>query len=51
MTKTELLVALAQSTQTDKKTAGAFLDTLSTLAYKEFRVAKAATDAVLGVKK
>ena len=94
MTKTELLVALAQSTQTDKKTAEAFLDTLSTLAYKEtkkngefvlpgfgklakqkrkartgvnpktmqkiripaktvvkFRVAKAATDVVLGVKK
>ena len=37
MTKTELLVALAQSTQTDKKTAGAFLDTLSTLAYKEIK--------------
>jgi DNA-binding protein HU-beta len=94
MTKTELLVALAQSTQTDKKTARAFLDTLGTLAYKEikengefvlpgfgklvkqkrkartgvnpktmqkikipaktalkFRVAKAATNAVLGVKK
>jgi DNA-binding protein HU-beta len=93
MTKTELLVALAQSTQTEKKTAGAFLHTLSTLAYKEtkkngefvlpgfgklvkqkrkartcfnpktqqkikipaktvvkFRVAKAATDAVLGGK-
>jgi DNA-binding protein HU-beta len=94
MTKTELLVALAQATQTDKKTAGVFLDTLGTLAYKEikkngefvlpgfgklvkqkrkarmgfnpktqekiripaktvvkFRVAKAAKDAVLGVKK
>jgi DNA-binding protein HU-beta len=37
MTKTELLVALAQATQTDKKTAGAFLDTLSTLAYKEIK--------------
>ena len=37
MTKTELLVALAQSTQTDKKTAGAFLNTLSTLAYKEIK--------------
>ena len=94
MTKTELQVALAQATQTNKKTAGTFLDTLSTLAYKEikkngefvlpgfgklvkqkrkartgfnpktqqkikipaktvvkFRVAKAAKDAVLGVKK
>ena len=94
MTKTELQVALAQATQTDKKTAGVFLDTLGTLAYKEikkngefvlpgfgklvkqkrkarmgfnpktqekirvpaktvvkFRVAKAAMDAVLGVKK
>jgi len=37
MTKTELLVALAQATQTDKKTAGAFLDTLGTLAYKEIK--------------
>ena len=94
MTKTELQVALAQATQTDKKTAGVFLGTLGTLAYKEikkngefvlpgfgklvkqkrkartgvnpktmqkiripaktvvkFRVAKAAKDAVLGVKK
>ena len=94
MTKTELQIALAQATQTNKKTAGAFLDTLGTLAYKEvkkngefvlpgfgklvkqkrkartgfnpktqhkiripaktivkFRVAKAAKDAVLGVKK
>jgi DNA-binding protein HU-beta len=94
MTKTELQVALAQATQTNKKTAGTFLDALGTLAYKEvkktgefvlpgfgklvkqkkkartgfnpktqqkikipaktvikFRVAKAAKDAVLGVKK
>src|SRR5271157_2773569 len=98
MTKTELQSALAEATQTDKKTAGVFLDTLSALAYKEikkngefvlpgfgklvkqkrkrkrkartgfnpktqqkikipaktvvkFRVAKAAKDAVLGVKK
>jgi DNA-binding protein HU-beta len=93
-TKTELQVALAQATQTDKKTAGVFLETLGTLAYKEikkngefvlpgfgklvkqkrkarmgfnpktqekiripaktvvkFRVAKAAKDAVVGVKK
>ena len=94
MTKTELRDALAQATQTNKKIAGLFLDTLGTLAYKEvkkngefvlpgfgklvkqkrkartgfnpktqqkiripaktvvkFRVAKAAKDAVLGVKK
>src|ERR1700751_3246735 len=94
MTKTELQTALAEATQTDKRTAGVFLDTLSGLAYKEvkkngefvlpgfgklvkqkrkartgfnpktqqkmkipaktvvkFRVAKAAKDAVLGVKK
>ena len=94
MTKTELQSALAEATQTDKKTAGVFLDALSALAYKEikkngefvlpgfgklvkqkrkartgfnpktqqkikipsktivkFRVAKAAKDAVLGVKK
>ena len=96
MTKTELQSAIAEATQTDKKTAGVFLDTLSALAYKEikikkngefvlpgfgklvkqkrkartgfnpktqqkikipaktvvkFRVAKAAKDAVLGVKK
>ena len=94
MTKTELQTALAAAAQTDKKTAGVFLDTLSTLAYKaikkegefvlpgfgklvkqkrkarmginpktqqkikipaktvvKFRVAKAAKDAVLGIKK
>jgi DNA-binding protein HU-beta len=94
MTKTELQSALAEAMQTDKKTAGVFLDTLSAIAYKDtkksgefvvpgfgklvkqkrkariginpktqqklkipaktvlkFRVAKAAKDAVLGVKK
>jgi len=94
MTKTELQIALAAATQTDKRTAGVFLDTLSNLAYKaikkngefvlpgfgklvkqkrkartgfnpktqqkikipaktvvKFRVAKAAKDAILGVKK
>jgi DNA-binding protein HU-beta len=94
MTKAELQTALAAATQTDKKTAGVFLDTLSALAYKEtkkngefvlpgfgklvkqkrkartgfnpktqqkiripaktvlkFRVAKAAKDAILGVRK
>jgi DNA-binding protein HU-beta len=35
MTKTELQSALAEATQTDKRTAGVFLDTLSRLAYKE----------------
>ena len=34
MTKTEIQLALAEATQTDKKTAGVFLDTLSSLAYK-----------------
>ena len=94
MTKNELQSALAEATQTDKRTAGIFLDTLSDIAYKatkkngefvipgfgklvkqkrkartgfnpktqqkikiptktvvKFRVAKAAKDAVLGVKK
>jgi DNA-binding protein HU-beta len=96
MIKTELQSALAEATQTDKRTAGVFLDTLSDsdIAYKEikkngefvlpgfgklvkqkrkartgfnpktqqkikipaktvvkFRVAKAAKDGVLGVKK
>ena len=94
MTKTELQVALAEATQTNKRTARVVLDTLSTLAYKaikkngefvlpgfgklvkqkrkariginpktqqkikipaktvlKFRVAKAAKDGVLGVKK
>jgi DNA-binding protein HU-beta len=94
MTKTELQSALAEATQTDNKTAGVFLDTLSAIAYKDtkkngefvvpgfgklvkqkrkariginpktqqkikipaktvlkFRVAKAAKDGVLGVKK
>jgi DNA-binding protein HU-beta len=35
MTKIELQSALAEATQTDKRTAGVFLDTLSALAYKE----------------
>jgi DNA-binding protein HU-beta len=35
MTKAELQTALAAATQTDKKTVGVFLDTLSALAYKE----------------
>ena len=94
MTKTELQIALAEATQTNKRTAALFLDTLSSLAYKairkegefvlpgfgklvkqkrkarsginpktqqkikipaktvvKFRVAKAAKDAILGVKK
>jgi DNA-binding protein HU-beta len=94
MTKSELQVALAAATETNKRIAGVFLDTLGNLAYKEikkngefvlpgfgklvkqkrkariginpktqqkikipaktvvkFRVAKAAKDAVLGVKK
>ena len=94
MTKTELQLDLAEATQTNKKTAGAFLDTLGNLAYKEikkngefvlpgfgklvkqkrkartgfnpktqqkikipakivvkFRIAKAAKDGVLGLKK
>src|SRR5260370_980606 len=37
MTKTELQSALAEATQTDKKTAGVFLDTLSAVAYKEIK--------------
>jgi DNA-binding protein HU-beta len=35
MTKTELQTAIAEATQTNKRTAGVFLDTLSALAYKE----------------
>jgi DNA-binding protein HU-beta len=34
MTKTELQVALAAATETNKRIAAVFLDTLSTLAYK-----------------
>ena len=34
MTKPELQVALAAATETTKRTAGVFLDTLSNLAYK-----------------
>ena len=37
MTKTELQVALAAATQTNKRIAGVFLDTLSALAYKEIK--------------
>ena len=35
MNKTELQTAIAEATQTNKRTAGVFLDTLSALAYKE----------------
>ena len=37
MTKTELQVALAAATETTKRTAGVFLDTLSNLAYKKIK--------------
>ena len=37
MTKAELQTALAVATETDKKTAGVFLDSLSALAYKEIK--------------
>ena len=37
MTKTDLQSALAEATQTDKRTAGVFLDTLSNLAYKAIK--------------
>jgi len=37
MTKTELQSALAEATQTDKRTSGVFLETLSALAYKEIK--------------
>ena len=37
MTKTELQVALAAATETNKRTAGVFLDTLGNLAYKEIK--------------
>jgi DNA-binding protein HU-beta len=37
MTKTQLQVALAEATQTNKRTAGVFLDTLGTLAYKAIK--------------
>jgi nucleoid DNA-binding protein len=37
MTKSELRSALAEATQTNKKTAGVFLDTLSALTYKEIK--------------
>jgi DNA-binding protein HU-beta len=37
MTKTELQNALAETTQTTKKTAALFLDALSSLAYKAIR--------------
>jgi hypothetical protein len=42
MTKTELQSALAEATQTDKRTAGVFLDTLSALAYKETKLKRTA---------
>ena len=47
MTKTELQSALAEATQTDKRTTGAFLHTLSTLAYKEIKKNGVITESVL----
>jgi hypothetical protein len=37
ITKTEIQSALREATQTDKRTAGVFLDILSALAYKEIK--------------
>jgi DNA-binding protein HU-beta len=37
MTKTELQTALAIATNTDKRTAGVFLKTLTSLAYREIK--------------
>ncbi len=37
MTKTELQIALAAASQTNKRTAGIFLDTLNNLAYKAIK--------------
>jgi DNA-binding protein HU-beta len=37
MTKTELQTALATATQTDKRIAAVFLDTLASLAYKAIK--------------
>jgi hypothetical protein len=37
MTKTELQTALATATNTDKRTAGVFLETLSGIAYREIK--------------
>ena len=37
MTKSELQIALAAATETNKRTAGIFLDTLSNLAYKAIK--------------
>jgi DNA-binding protein HU-beta len=37
MTKSELQVALAAATETNKRIAGVFLDTLGNLAYKEIK--------------
>jgi DNA-binding protein HU-beta len=37
MTKTELQSALAESSQTNRVTAGLFLDSLQTIAFKEIK--------------
>ena len=37
MTKNELQIALAEATQTNKTTAGVFLDTLRIIAYKAIK--------------
>jgi nucleoid DNA-binding protein len=50
MTKTELQSALAEATQTDKRTAGVFLDTLSDIAYKEIKKNHGERSDVLSVR-
>jgi len=37
MTKTQLLQAVAESTETDKRTAGVFLDAINEVAYREVK--------------
>jgi DNA-binding protein HU-beta len=58
MTKTELQIALAEATQTNKRTAFGNINPKTQQKIKipaktvvKFRVAKAAKDAILGVKK
>jgi hypothetical protein len=43
MTKAELQSAVAAAAQTDKKTAGVFLDTLSAIAYKATKLGRGAS--------
>jgi hypothetical protein len=49
MTKTELQTAIAEATQTNKRTAGVLIDTLSALAYINKSPSRSRASSVFGL--